>query len=68
MFTPNWKKLNLKSQADGINYVLAFLKKNEKHMANRGFGSTRIMDGNSNVLLELKGDPKLHRKKEFINR
>ena len=66
MFIPNWQRMGLKSKQDGINYVLAFLKKYEKSIANRGYGYTKIMDGNFNTLLELKGDPKLKRKKEFI--
>lgn len=66
-FTPNWKRnLNLKSKEEGIKHVLDFIKKEQKHLADRGYGETKIMNGNLDTLLILKGS-NIKRKKEFIN-
>lgn len=64
-FTPNWKRLGLKSKEEGRQYVLAFLKKQEKIIANRGYGYTKILNGRLETILELKGD-KIKSKKDFI--
>jgi len=64
-FTPNWKRLGLKSQKEGIKHVLNFLKREEKHLADRGYGRAEIKDGNLKTILVLKGS-KIKRKKEVI--
>ena len=64
-FVPNWKKHGLKSQKVAVSYVLAYLKKYEKIISDTGFGETKILNGEGNVLLELKGS-KMKRKKELM--
>lgn len=64
-FIPNWVRLKFKSRGEGIGYVLAFLKKYEKQIANTGYGTATIKNGYLDVIQELKGD-KIKRKKEVI--
>jgi len=64
-FTPNWKCLKLKSKVEGRKHIIDCFKKEAKHLADRGYGEVRILDGNLNVLANLKGS-NIKRKKEFI--
>ena len=59
----NWQKLGLKSMDEGIKYVLSFLKKNEKVIAERGFGDGSVSVGGQ--VMQLNGS-KMKRKKEVI--
>ena len=63
-YIPKYKKLGLKSTEECRLYILAFLKKNEKLIANRGFGYATIKDGYGRVILELFGDKKLSEKRK----
>ena len=63
-YVPRYKRMGLKSQDEGRQYVLAFLKKNEKLIANRGFGYATVKDGYGRVILELFGDKKLSEKRK----
>ena len=61
----NWERLGFKNMEECRQHVLRFIKVSEKFIANRGYGTGKILDGNLNVLLELKGD-KIKSKKNLI--
>lgn len=65
-FVPNWKRIGLKSKKEGLKHVIDFIKAEEKHLSDRGYGKGILLDGNLNTLVDLKGSPKLKRKKDFI--
>lgn len=62
----SWEKLGFNTKDDCIAHVLMFIKKYEKNISNRGYGHAKIMNGELETILELKGDV-IKSKKGFIH-
>lgn len=65
-FIPNWKRLRLSSKEEGLKHIKSQLKKEEEHLAERGYGETEIKDGTLTPILALKGK-KIKRQKQFVH-
>ena len=51
-FTPNWKRIGLKSMEEGIAYVIKYLFKERKRLLGKSFGSAVFSIGNQMVMIE----------------
>lgn len=65
-FIPNWITRGFKTREEAIKAIIEHLKSDKSHFFSTGNNSFTLMNGNMEVLLDLKGKEKKKKDKEDV--